>query len=145
MLPLIFSFFILFPYAVYTRDRWTEAQATAWFQSQTYIMGSQYITSDAGNQLEMFQNDTWNPTLIDYELGLAESLGMTAMRVFMHDLAYLQDPTGFKSRVDTLLGIAAKHGIKLLLVFMDSCWNGNPQIGKQPEPRSGAMLSSNDF
>jgi len=105
-------------------------------------MGSQYITSDAGNQLEMFQNDTWNPTLIDQELGLAESLGMTTMRIFLHDLAYLQDPTGFKSRVDALLTICAKHGIKPLLTIFDSCWNAYPKAGKQPEPRTGVMLSA---
>jgi hypothetical protein len=145
MLPLIFSFLFLYPCAVYSRDRWTEAQAISWFQSQTYIMGSQYITSDAGNQLEMFQNDTWNPTLIDQELGLAESLGMTTMRIFLHDLAYLQDPTGFKSRVDALLTICAKHGIKPLLTIFDSCWNAYPKAGKQPEPRTGVMLSGKSF
>jgi len=142
MIPLIFLFLTLFNHEVYGRARWTEAQANAWFQSQTYIMGSQYITSDAGNQLEMFQNDTFNPTLIDYELGLAESLGMTTMRIFLHDLAYSQDPTGFKSRLETLLQICSKHGIKPLLTIFDSCWNAFPKAGKQPEPITGVMLSA---
>ena len=141
MIPLIFIFLALFNNEVYGRAQWTEAQANAWFQSQTYIMGSQYITSDAGNQLEMFQNDTFNPTLIDYELGLAESLGMTTMRIFLHDLAYSQDPTGFKSRLETLLQICSKHGIKPLLTIFDSCWNAFPKAGKQPEPITGVMLS----
>jgi hypothetical protein len=143
MLCLLFLFLCSNAFA---RDRWTEDQANAWFANVTstmgYIMGSQFIVSDAGNQLEMFQADTFNPERIDYELGLAESIGATAMRVFLHDLAYSQDPKGFLSRLNTTLDIANKHGIKLLLTPFDSCWNGFPKIGKQPEPVPGVMLSS---
>uniref|UniRef100_A0A914CWF4 Glycoside hydrolase family 5 domain-containing protein n=1 Tax=Acrobeloides nanus TaxID=290746 RepID=A0A914CWF4_9BILA len=142
MFLLIFLFLTLFNYEVDGRERWTEAQANAWFQSQTYIMGSQYITSDAGNQLEMFQNDTFNPELIDFELGLAESLGMTTMRIFLHNLAYSQDPTGFKSRLESVIQICSKHGIRPLLTIFDSCWLSHPNPGPQPQPKPGVMLSS---
>jgi len=53
------------------------------------------------------------------------------MRVFLHDLPWQQDAEGFRKRIDTFLQIAAKHHIKPLFVLFDSCWNANPQLGKQ--------------
>jgi len=59
------------------------------------------------------------------------------MRVFLHSVAWKEDPAGFKSRVNTFLTIAAKHHIQPLFVFFDDCWNKTPQLGKQPEPKTG--------
>lgn len=114
---------------------WSKEQANAWYAKQPWLVGSNYITSNAINQLEMWQADTFSPALIDKELGLAQSLGMTTMRVFLHDLAYQQDPQGFLKRVDTFLKIGAKHRIKPLLVFFDSCWDPFPKVGKQRAPK----------
>uniref|UniRef100_A0A914CJY4 Glycoside hydrolase family 5 domain-containing protein n=1 Tax=Acrobeloides nanus TaxID=290746 RepID=A0A914CJY4_9BILA len=100
-----------------------------------------YLVSDAGNQLEMFQNDSFNPTLIDTEFALAETLGSNTMRIFLHDLAYEADPVGFKNRINTVLDIAAKHGIKPLLAIFDSCGGGDPKIGQQGQPDPGRMMS----
>jgi hypothetical protein len=63
------------------------------------------------------------------------------MRVFLHDLLWQQDPEGFKKRLDTFLGIAAKHKIKPMLVLFDSVWDTNPQLGKQRAPRPGVHNS----
>jgi len=35
----------------------------------------------------MWQAETWSLELIDKELGWAEGIGMSTMRVFLHDLA----------------------------------------------------------
>jgi hypothetical protein len=45
---------------------------------------------------------------------------MNTMRVYLHDLAYEQDPAGFKQRVAEFLAIAAKHEIRPIVLF-DSC------------------------
>src|SRR3569623_81497 len=103
---------IYFNTGALARNQRTVDQANTWYKSLPFIIGSQYITSDAGNQLEMFQADTFNPELIDNELGWAEDLGLKSMRIFLHDLAYSQDVDGFKSRLDTVLGLCAKHGIR---------------------------------
>lgn len=89
----------------------------------------------------MFQADTFDPTLIDKELGWAEQIGMNTMRIFLHDLAYKQDPNGFKKRLDLLLKITSKHQIRPLLVFFDSAWDPFPRIGKQHEPIPGVHNS----
>ena len=136
-----FLILIFFNPGLLARNQWTVDQANAWYKSLPFIIGSQYITSDAGNQLEMWQADTFNPTLIDKEFGFAEDLGMYSMRIFLHDLAYSQDPTGFKSRLNTVLDLAAKHGLRPMITFFDSCWNPYPVSGKQPQPTKGTMLS----
>uniref|UniRef100_A0A914BXR4 Glycoside hydrolase family 5 domain-containing protein n=1 Tax=Acrobeloides nanus TaxID=290746 RepID=A0A914BXR4_9BILA len=89
----------------------------------------------------MWQSDTFNATRIDEELSWAQDLGMTTMRVFLHDLAYSEDPSGFKSRVETFLEISARHSIKILIVIFDSCWNPELKAGKQKDPRPGVHNS----
>ena len=121
--------------------RWSEAKANAWYTGQPWLVGSNFIPSDAINELEMFQAATFNPALNDKELGLAEGIGMNTMRVFLQDQLWQQDPEGFKKRLDTFLGIAAKHHIKPLLVLFDSCWENNPHLGAQHPPIPGVHNS----
>lgn len=122
-------------------DRWPAEKASAWYDKQPWLVGSDYIPSDAINELEMFQATTFNPALNDKELALAESIGMNTMRVFLQDQLWSQDPEGFKKRLDTFLGIAAKHHIKPLLVLFDSCWETNPHLGPQHPPIPGVHNS----
>ncbi len=122
-------------------QRWSADKIHAWYGQQRWLIGANYLPADAINQLEMWQADTWNSAQIDKELAWAESLGMNTLRVFLHDKLWEQDAAGFKKRIDEFLAIAARHRIKPLLVFFDSCWNPNPQLGKQPEPRPGVHNS----
>ena len=123
------------------RARWTEQQANDWYAKEPWLVGANFIPSDAINELEMFQADTFDPALIDKELGLAESIGMNTMRVFLQDQLWQQDAAGFKQRLDTFLGIAAKHHIRPLLVLFDSCWDPNPHLGPQHAPIPGVHNS----
>ncbi len=117
--------------------RWTESAAQQWYANEPWLVGSNFLPAYASNELEMWQADTFDPKRIDVELGWAEGLGMNTMRVFLHDLLWEQDSEGFKKRIDTFLGIAAKHHIKPLFVLFDSCWDPNPHLGPQPPPRPG--------
>lgn len=123
------------------RARWTEKQANDWYAKQPWLVGANFIPSDAINQLEMFQAATFNPALNDKELGLGESIGMNTMRVFLQDQLWQQDPEGFKKRLDTFLTIAAKHHIRPLLVLFDSCWENDPHLGPQHPPIPGVHNS----
>lgn len=118
-------------------QRWTAQQANDWYGREPWLVGSNYIPAYAANELEMWQAETFDPKRIDKELGWAEGLGMTTMRVFLHDLLWKQDSEGFKKRIDIFLGICAKHKIKPLFVLFDSCWDPNPKLGPQPKPRPG--------
>lgn len=121
--------------------RWTEQRANEWYARQPWLVGANYIPSNAINQLEMFQAATFDPAINDRELGLAESIGMNTARVFLQDQLWEQDPEGFKKRLDTFLSIAAKHHIRPLLVLFDSCWETNPHLGPQHPPIPGVHNS----
>jgi len=123
-------------------SRWTPAQADAWYAKQEWLVGANYTTSNAINQLEMFQAATFDPAAIDRELGWAkQQFGMNTMRVYLHDLLWQQDRQGFLKRLDTFLGIAEKHGIKPMLVLFDSCWDPDPVLGPQRRPIPGVHNS----
>jgi hypothetical protein len=122
-------------------QQWPAAKANAWYAKQRWLVGSNYVPTDAINQLEMWQADTWNPAQIDKELGWAESLGMNTMRVFLHDKLWQQDAEGFRKRIDEFLAIASRHKIRPLLVFFDSCWDPNPKLGPQHPPIPGVHNS----
>jgi Cellulase (glycosyl hydrolase family 5) len=118
-------------------EKWSERKANDWYAQQPWLVGANYIPSNAINELEMFQAATFDPVINDRELGLAESIGMNTARVFLQDQLWEQDPTGFKDRLNVFLGIAAKHHIRPLLVLFDSCWETNPHLGPQHPPIPG--------
>jgi hypothetical protein len=121
--------------------RWSATKASEWYAKQPWLVGSNYIPANAINELEMWQAETFDPKTIDKELGWAESLGMTTMRVFLHDLAWEQNPAGYRERIDRFLDIAARHRIKPLFVLFDSCWDPNPKLGPQHAPKPGVHNS----
>jgi hypothetical protein len=122
-------------------QRWTEARANAWYDQQPWLVGANYIPSDAINELEMFQAATFNPALNDRELGLAESIGMNTVRVFLHDQLWLNDAPGFTRRLNEFLAISARHHVRPVFVLFDSCWEPNPHIGPQHPPIPGVHNS----
>jgi hypothetical protein len=124
-----------------TDARWTAEKANAWYDQQPWLVGANYIPSDAINELEMFQDATFNVSLNDKELSLAESIGMNTMRVFLQDQLWLKDPTAARKRIDQFLTIASKHHIRPILVLFDSCWEPNPHLGPQHPPIPGVHNS----
>jgi hypothetical protein len=120
---------------------WSKAEAGEWIKRHGWLTGANYIPANAINQLEMWQASTWDPATIERELGWAKRFGMNTMRVYLHDLAYEQDPAGFKQRVAEFLAIAAKHEIRPMFVLFDSCWDPHPVIGPQHRPIPGVHNS----
>jgi hypothetical protein len=121
--------------------RWPAEKANAWYAKQPWLVGSNYTPASAINELEMWQADTFDAAAIDKELGWAEGLGMTTMRVFLHDLPWQQDSAGFRARIDRFLDIASKHHIRPLFVLFDSCWDPLPKLGPQHAPTPGVHNS----
>lgn len=128
-------------FAQNAEGRWPESKANAWYAQQPWLLGANFVPSDAINELEMFQAATFDAGQIDREFGWAESIGMNTMRVFLQDQLWEQDPEGFKHRVDVFLEIAAKHHIRPLLVLFDSCWETDPHLGPQHPPIPGVHNS----
>lgn len=122
-------------------ERWTIEKARQWETESGWLRGSNFNPSTAINQLEMWQDETFDTTTINRELGWAEGLGMNVTRVYLHHLAWMIDQDGFKKRIDSYLSIADKHGIKTVFVIFDDCWNPTYQAGKQPDPKPGVHNS----
>jgi hypothetical protein len=116
------------------RAQWTRERARAWADSTGWLAGSNFAPSTAINQLEMWQQATFDPSTIDRELGWAEQLGFNTMRVFLHHLLWQQDSAGFLNRVDQFLAIADRHHIHPMLVLFDAVWDPLPHLGPQRAP-----------
>src|SRR6476620_1520514 len=100
-------------------QRWTPQQANEWYDAQSWIVGCNFLPSNAINQLEMWQPETFDPATIDGELGFAQSLGFNSVRVFLHNLPWHDDRDAFLKNIDKFLEISAKHEIRPLIVFFD--------------------------
>ncbi|MBV9721834.1 MAG: cellulase family glycosylhydrolase [Mycobacterium sp.] len=122
-------------------NRWSADRANSWYQAQGWPVGSNFITSTAINQLEMFQPGTYDPRRIDAELGWGRLHGLNTVRVFLHDQLWAQDSRGFQARLAQFVGIAARHRIKPLFVLFDSCWDPMPRLGRQHAPIPGVHNS----
>ncbi len=116
------------------RAVWSSQQADAWYARQGWLVGANYLPWNAINELEMWQAETFDTATIAKEFKWAASIGMNTMRIFLHDLAYKEDPKGFINRIEIFLKIAKRYNIKPLLVLFDSCWDPFPHTGKQHEP-----------
>lgn len=115
--------------------RWPESKAKEWFEKNGWLTGCNYIPSNAINQLEMWQAETFSPKLIDRELGWAARIGFNTIRVFLHQLVWEKDKEDYLNRIDQFLAIAAQHRIKVMFVLFDAVWNPFPKAGVQPAPK----------
>ena len=118
-------------------ERWTTERARDWRAARPWAVGCNFIPSTAINQLEMWQDETFDAATIDRELGWAAGLGFNSVRVFLHDLLWQAHPDRFAARIHEFLGIAAGHGIGTMIVFFDDCWHDNARLGPQPAPVPG--------
>lgn len=118
--------------------RWSVEKANRWAEGKGWLVGCNYVTATAINQIEMWQADTFDPETMDRELALAEDLGFNTVRVFLSFLVYKDDPKGYLERFDRFLDICDRHGIRALPTFWT---NGgklkDPQLGPQPETLKG--------
>src|SRR5439155_21979522 len=123
--------------------RWPEQKANAWYARQPWLVGSNYVPKSAINQLEMWQEATFDPVQIDKELAWAEAMGMNTMRVFLHDLLWQQDAAGFQERIDRFLTIASRHRIRPLFVLFASA--GGSGIDRAGHRKAIGFASYEDF
>ena len=114
--------------------RWTEERAWQWHNENGWMVGTNFNPSTSINQLEFWQEDTYDPETIERELEWSAELGMNMHRVYLHNLLWDQDSLGFLERVDNYLNISESKDIKTLFVLLDDVWHPVPKLGKQPEP-----------
>ena len=118
--------------------RWSEEEAWQWYNKQPWIVGFNFVTSTAVNDIEMWQADTFDLPNIDRELKIAAALGYNTARVFINYHLWEADSAGLKKRMDQYLAIAGNHGIRTVFCPFDYCNFTKPRrppaLGKQGEP-----------
>lgn len=129
------------PLASAAAGPWSADRANTWYQGQGWLVGANYVPATAINQLEMFQQGTYDARRIDAEFAIAQKLGFNTMRVFLHDLLWAQDRQGFQKRLAQFVAVSASRGIKPLFVLFDSCWDPHPRLGPQRAPVAGVHNS----
>lgn len=115
-------------------EQWSPQEAGAWCEEMSWLVGCNFSPSTAVNQLEMWQRETFDPATIDRELAWASKLGFNSVRVYLHHLLWEQHARGLLHRMERFLDIADRHGIGVMFVLLDGCWDPYPQLGPQPEP-----------
>lgn len=113
---------------------WTEEKAWKWYDAQPWYVGTNFNPSTSINQLEFWQEETFDPETIRRELAWSANIGMNMHRVYLHNLLWDQDSTGFLDRTEQYLEIADSLGIKTMFVLLDDVWHPVPRLGKQPDP-----------
>lgn len=120
--------------------KWDRSRIWSWYENLGAIKGVNYTPSYAVNSVETWMEDAFDPKVIDEELGWAQDIGYTAVRVQLQYVVWQADPDGFKDRMVTFLDIADKHDLVVVpVLFDDKNFAGHdPNYGKQPEPIPGA-------
>jgi hypothetical protein len=91
------------------QKRWDEEKATRWHASVGPLRGCNYLPRTAINATEMWQAETFDSATIDQELGWAQAIGYTNIRIFIQYLVWKHDPAGMKGRLRAFLDIAERH------------------------------------
>ncbi|MFL2697763.1 MAG: 1,4-beta-xylanase [Gammaproteobacteria bacterium] len=120
--------------------KWTKEKALDWYEKEDWLVGFNFLPSTSINQLEMFQEETFDPVTIKKELGWAKDLGFNSARIYLHDLLWIEKDI-FCKRLNEVLDICSSLSIKPILVLFDDCHRPYPKLGKQPLPVKGVHNS----
>lgn len=120
--------------------KWKKDKAISWYEDQPWLVGCNFLPSSAINQLEMFQDETFDAELIRKEIGWAQDLGFNSLRVYLHDLLF-ENPQNLFNKLDIFLDICSSYSMKPILVLFDDCHRPDPVKGVQPLPVSGVHNS----
>ena len=84
---------------------WTAEKAWAWYDRHPLIIGVNYVPRYAVNTTEMWQDESFDPAVIDQELGWAHANGYNAIRVFLQYLYFWKPLTFYVSGLSKFLSI----------------------------------------
>ena len=71
---------------------WKSDQAFNWYKDQGWLVGCNFLPSSCINQIEMFQESTFNIEEIAKEISWAKNIGFNSLRVYLHDLLWGEKP-----------------------------------------------------
>jgi hypothetical protein len=119
--------------------RWTPERAWAWYDSQPWLVGCNFLPSTAVNDIAMWKKESFAAKTIDRGLGWARDLGFNTVRILLNFVVWREDAAGLKRRVAEFLKLADRHGISVMPFLFDNCnFAGRvAAAGPQPAPVPG--------
>lgn len=116
--------------------KWSEARAWQWQQEHGWLRGFNYLPRTAVNWTEMWQEDTFDASVIEQELDWAKGVGYNTLRTNLPFIVWVADRKGLHQRISKFLDICLKYDIKVMMTLMDDCgFSGDhPYLGKQKDP-----------
>ena len=99
-------------------SKWNKEKANSWYENQEWLVGCNFLPSTAINQLEMFQDDTFDLETIKTEISWASDLGFNSLRIYLHDLLWANKES-FTSKLDLVLDVCRAENKKPELVLID--------------------------
>lgn len=134
-LQIIVLFILVFQFS--HSQQWSEEKATKWYAQFDWVTGTNFGPSNAINQLEMWQEESFDLETIDRELKWSAELGFNMHRVFLHNLVWQRNSEKYLERIDRFLDVADKYDMKIMFILFDDVWDPFPVMGKQREPVKG--------
>lgn len=121
------------------KNIWTKEKIWEWYNKQPWIVGFNYVPSNAVNSTEMWQKEVFDQSLIRRELRTAADIGYNTCRVFLQYLLWKDCKEELFTCFDTFLNISEDCGIRVIPILFDDCaFDGRePYLGKQDEPVKG--------
>ena len=118
--------------------RWSRERAWAWYDAQPWIRGCNYMPASCANRVDQWQALGAEERFaeMDRELAVAESIGFNALRLLVELQGFgvwLEDPDGFRERFERALAVAAKHGMRAIVVLGNDCMRPK-SVWKLPKP-----------
>ena len=140
LLSMVLLSAICVPLMAQAPERWTEEKANAWYAQQPWLVGANFIPSNAINEFEMWQADT---SIRRYRQGAGMGGGHWNEHDARLSAGSIVDAgrAGIQKTDRYISHNCGKHHIKPLFVLFDSCWESLPVLGPQHPPIPGVHNS----
>jgi hypothetical protein len=94
----------------------------------SWVRGAVYVRSDAVNAVQMW-HDYWDHTAtLDREFELAALYGFNMIQAYLHWIVWDHDREEYLRKIDDFLTRAAKHRLRVNLIFWDDCGHVEPSL-----------------
>ncbi len=107
-----------------------------------FVRGANYVPTRRMNTYQVWRQ--FDPDLIDTQMGFASRLHLNALRMWLSPERWWEQPAEVEERLDSLLSIADRHGIRILLCLFKNCGpvHPSPEVLLDDSPVSGYEFHS---
>ena len=95
----------------------------AHFHDMSKLVGAEYTPWRATSQLWWHNYTEHRPDVVREVKAMRAVLGFTSVRMFLHDMVFVDNATRLEANMDDFLAILAAENMTAGFVFFDDCWN----------------------